>query len=88
MEKEIQILMKDGCTKSEAINHLNRGTIIYDDLEENLDEYCKEFEYLDNETDEVRYTDSIREMVKTKIPAKDWGIVQDYNKMYYIEYVL
>lgn len=87
-DEEIRILMKDGCTEAEAREHLDRGTTVYDDLQENLDAYCEEFAYLDNEADEVKYTDSIREMVKTKVPAKDWGIVQDSGKTYYIEYVL
>lgn len=87
-DEEIRILMEDGCAESDAIDHLDRGANIYDDLEENIDAYCEEFSYLDNETDEVRYTDTIREMVKTKVPARDWGIVQDSGKTYYIEYVL
>lgn len=86
--EEIRILMKDGCTEAEAMEHLDRGTIVYDDLEENLDKYLHDFQYLDSELDDVKYTDSIREMVKTKVPAKDWGIVQDSGKTYYIEYVL
>lgn len=87
-DEEIRILMKDGCTESEAREHLDKWTMVYDDLEEKLDAYCKEFAYLDIKTNDVKYTDTIREMVKTKVPAKDWGIVQDSGKTYYIEYVL
>lgn len=29
----IDILMQDGCTKSEAIKHLNRGTVVFDTVE-------------------------------------------------------
>lgn len=37
---KIEILMKDGCTRSEAEKHLKRGTIIYD--ESDRDYYIEE----------------------------------------------
>ena len=38
---EIKILMMDGCTESEAKKHLERGTTVYSDMEENLDKYAE-----------------------------------------------
>ena len=34
IEKQIEILMEDRCTKSEAEKQLKNGTTIFDDLEE------------------------------------------------------
>ena len=34
-EKQIEILMEDRCTKSEAEKHLKNGTTIFEDFEEN-----------------------------------------------------
>ena len=40
----IEILMKDGCTKSEAEKHLERGATVFDskDFEIHFDEYMEE----------------------------------------------
>lgn len=35
-EKEIEILMEDGCTREDAKRHLEVGTIVYEDFEEVL----------------------------------------------------
>lgn len=84
-EMEIEILMEDRCTKSEAEKHLKNGTIIFEDFEENLDSYIKEFS--DEET--VGFDEkSFREMVETKKPLSDWGVVEKDGKTYYIMYVL
>ena len=53
-EMEIEILMEDRCTKSEAEKHLKNGTIIFDDFEENFDKYMEEWKYLAD--DEEEYT--------------------------------
>ena len=45
-EKQIEILMEDRCTKSEAEKHLKNGTTIFEDFEENFDKYMKEWKYL------------------------------------------
>lgn len=47
-------------------------------LRKNLDEWNVE------EEDKDEY----RKMVADKIPARDWGIVEDNGKTYYIMYVL
>ena len=82
-EREIEILMAAGCTRNDAER---ANCIIYEDLKENLDKYCAEWAYLDEEDNS--YTDSIRNMVKTGIPAEDWGIAKLNNKIYYIQYIL
>ena len=45
-EKQIEILMEDRCTKSEAEKHLKNGTTIFEDFEENFDKYMEEWKYL------------------------------------------
>lgn len=81
-EKEIEILKKDGCTKAEAERHLKRGSIVYSDFEEHFDYYMQEGFYEEEEI--LKY----RRMIDEKIPATDWGIVEDEGKTYYIMYVL
>lgn len=81
-EQEIKILMADNCTKSEAEKHLKDGTIIYEDLEENLDVYLKEY-------DDEEFTALIKDMIKKKDGhAIGWGVVEENGKTYYINYVL
>ena len=79
---EIKILMMDGCTESEAKKHLERGTMVYSDMAENFDKYSEEWK-LDEEEREA-----IRNMIDTKEPAQDWGVVEIYGKTYFIQYVL
>ena len=81
-EKQIEILMEDKCTKSEAEKHLKNGTIVFDDFEKHLESYIKEWD-LDEDLES-----DIRKMVETGIPATDWGIVKNDKKTYYIMYVL
>lgn len=82
MTREIEILMKDSCTRSEAEKHLNNGTIIFDDFVENFDSYMKEWD-CDEEEKEM-----YKRMIDSKIPAMDWGVVDLDGKTYYIMYVL
>lgn len=42
-EKEVELLMKDGDTRSEAEKHLKDGAMIIEDLEENLENYLDEW---------------------------------------------
>ena len=85
IEKQIEILMEDGCTKLEAEKHLKNGTVVFDDFEENLDSYIKEF----SDEDVIGFDEkSFREMVKTKKPLPDWGVVEKDGKTYYIMYAL
>lgn len=81
-EKQIEILMKNGCLKSEAEKYLKNGCTIFTDFEENFDQYMKDWNI--DEDDLLVYKD----MVERKIPAPDWGIVEDNGKTYYIMYVL
>lgn len=79
---DIEILMKDGCTESEANKHLKNGTTIFTDFEENIESYLDEWDIDEEDRDEFR------KMVSDGIPARDWGIVKDDDKTYYIMYCL
>lgn len=56
--------------------------MVYSDMEENFDKYAEEWQ-LDEEEREA-----IRNMIDTKEPARDWGIVDIDGKTYFIQYVL
>ena len=47
-----------------------------------FDDYMKEWNIEEEDIEEYR------KMVTDKIPALDWGIVEDNGKVYYIEYCL
>ena len=81
-EREIELLMLDRCTKSEAEKHLKNGSTIFEDFEENIESYLNEWNIEEENKNEYR------KMVTDKIPARDWGIVEDNGKTYYIMYVL
>ena len=81
-EREIELLMLDKCTKLEAEKHLKNGSTIFEDFEENIESYLDEWNIEEEDKDEYR------KMVTDKIPARDWGIVEDKGKTYYIMYVL
>ena len=81
-EREIELLMLDRCTKSEAEKHLKNGSTIFEDFEENIESYLNEWNIEEEDKNEYR------KMVTDKIPARDWGIVEDNGKTYYIMYVL
>ena len=86
---EIEILMEDRCTKSEAEKHLKNGTIIFDDFEENFDKYMEEWKYLaEDEEEYTKMVEGYKKMIKTGIPVTDWGVVKKDGKTYYIMYVL
>ena len=79
---DIEVLMKDGCTKAEAENHLKKGTQVIDDLEEHFEDYMTEWCIDEDEKDKYR------QMIETKEPIVNWGIVQTEDNIYYIAYVL
>lgn len=79
---DIEVLMKDGCTKAEAENHLKNGAQVIDDLEEHFADYMIEWSVSDEDAEDYK------RMIETKIPLSDWGIVQTENNTYYIAYVL
>ena len=81
-EREIEILVMDGCTKKEAEKHLKNGSTVFTDFEEHFDNYMKEW---DIEEEEIP---KYRKMMEKKTPIADWGIVEDGGKTYYIMYVL
>ncbi len=79
---DVEVLMKDGCTKSEAENHLKKGAQVIDDLEEHFADYMIEWSVSDEDAEDYK------QMIETKTPLSDWGIVQTENNTYYIAYVL
>ena len=81
-EREIELLMLDRCTKSEAEKHLKNGSTIFEDFEENIESYLNEWNIEEEDKNEYR------KMVTDKIPVRDWSIVEDNEKTYYIMYVL
>lgn len=88
-ERKIKILMEDGCTRYDAKKFLKKGTIIYEDLESNFENYIEEwFSHGWNEKDKANEIEMIKKMIKTKVSAPDWGIVVYENNTYYIQYTL
>lgn len=83
-EQEINILIKDGETKQNAIRYIEHGTAIFEEneLKKYLEMYLDEWEI--EEEDRKEY----RKMLKTKKPMKDWGVVKDDETYYFIEYAL
>lgn len=81
-EREIEILMMDRCTKTEAEKHLKNGSVVFTDFEEHFNDYMKEW---DIEEDEIP---TYKRMIEEKIPVPDWGVVEEDGKTYYIMYVL
>ena len=81
-EREIEILMKDGCTRSDAEKHLKNGTVVFDDFEENFEKYMEEWNCSPEQV--AAYKD----MVNTKKPVPDWGVVEFDNITFYIMYSL
>lgn len=83
-EMEIQVLIKDNCTKKDAEKHLKNGTVIFEDFEENFELYMNEWKIGKNEE---QYKE-LKRMIETGKPAKDWGSVEIFGKTYHIMYVL
>ena len=83
-KRDIEILMADGCTKDDAIKHINSGTIVYEDLEENLDSYLDEMKGYNDE----EIIEGIKNMVITKDPLPDWGVVNKDGKYFFAAYAL
>lgn len=81
-EREIEILMMDGCTKAEAERYLKKDTSIFEDFEKWFDDYMEEWNI------EPEDIPAYRKMIEEKIPVRDWGIVEDDGKTYYIQYCL
>lgn len=87
-ERKIEILIKDRCTKSEAIKYLENGTTVYEDFEENFELYMEEWKNIGFDEEEyAEMVNNYKEMIKTGIPCIDWGVVKDDGHTYYIEYV-
>ena len=79
----VELLMLDGCTRSEAEKHLKNGTVVFSDFQESFMDYMNEWGIVDKEEQE-----KYREMVETKVPLPDWGVVDQDGKYFFIMYVL
>lgn len=82
MTREIEILMMDGCTKAEAEKHLKNGSVVFEDFEECFEIYMEEWGI---DEDELPI---YKNMIESKKPITDWGIVNDEGKTFYISYVV
>lgn len=80
----IEILMMDGCTESEAKRHLKDGSVVFEesDLKEHFDGYMTEWDI--DEEDRKVYED----MIATGKPATDWGVVDTPKGRFFIMYCL
>lgn len=81
---DLEILMMDRCTRSEAEKHLKNGTVVFEgeDFEKHFDGYMDEWDI--DEEGRAEY----RAMIDDKKPVADWGIVEHEGKTWYIMYVL
>lgn len=68
-EQEIEILMEDYCTRSEAEDHLKCGTIVFEesDLKKHCELYVKEWKFDEEEAE------SFRTMLNGGKLFADWG---------------
>ena len=48
-EEDITIMMLDGKTRNECIKHLEKGSIVYEDLEEKFELYMQGYDYTEEE---------------------------------------
>lgn len=84
-EKELLIIMEDNCTKSEAVDHLSNGTVVYEkeEFEKFFDQYMNEWNC---DEEEAEY----KKMIESNEPINinDWGVVEYEGKTYLISYVL
>lgn len=81
---DLEIMMMDNCTKSEAEKYLKNGSVVFEreDFEKNFDSYMDEWDV--DEEDKAEY----KSMIDKKKPMDDWGIVEHEDKTWYIMYVL
>lgn len=81
---DLEIMMMDRCTKSEAEKHLKNGSIVFngEDFEKHFDSYMEEWGIDEDERAEYKT------MIDSKKPVTDWGIVEHDGKTWYIMYVL
>ena len=85
----LEVLMEDNCTRKEAEDHLKMGTTVYDgeDFEKNWKSYLDEIPMIDCEEKE-EMVEAYKNMIETKKPLPDWGVVEHDGRTYYIEYAI
>lgn len=81
---DTEILIMDGCTRSEAEKHLQRGTTIFtkSDFLSNFDAYMDEWDI--GEEERLEY----KAMIEEKKLLTDWGIVESDGEVFFIQYCL
>lgn len=81
---DTEILIMDGCTRSEAEKHLQRGTTVFakSDFLSNFDAYMDEWDI--GEEERLEY----KAMIEEKKPLPDWGIVESDGEVFFIQYCL
>ena len=86
---EIEILKADNCTEEEAIRHLEKGTTIYESIDEYIDS-LKETVSRDEEAFKEEYGSEgeIKESFKKKGRYLDSPLVRFEGKDYIIDYAL
>lgn len=83
-EKNVEILMEDRCTRKEAENHLNNGTVVYtlEDFTEHFDQFMEDFQ---QDADGI---EAYKKMLETKIPMVGYSFVKYDGKEWLISYCL
>lgn len=84
MNKDIEILMQDGCTKKEAEKHIAAGAVVLEeeDFRTHFSDYMEDWGIEDDAQQPYR------EMLGKKKPLPDWGVVEYGGEWYFISYVL
>lgn len=78
------VLIEDGCSKSEALRYINRGTAIYtqEDLQNNFDYYCSQFDYDKDEKEMFG-----RYLINARGLWNGWSTIEYDGILYFIQYV-
>jgi len=79
------IMMLDGCTENEAKKYIRNGSTVFDgdDFENNLERYLDDWNIWQEEEKE-----KYRNMVSSKEPIEDWGVVSSGELWFYVAYCL
>lgn len=83
--EDLDILIKAGWSKKQSEQHLKRGTTVFEeiDLREHFSSYLEEMGFV-SEDEKTNF----RQMLDSKKPMVDWGVVEFDGKYYFVEYVL
>lgn len=83
-EKNVEILMKDRCTRKEAERFLKNSTVVYDlkDFTEHFDQFMEDWQ------EDEEGIKAYRKMLETKEPIGGYSFVEYDGKEYLISYCL